>query len=132
MWKALSRFQLHSRPKANMYFRPSCILYVYCTANDKSFIDICYWKYNNTVIAQLNAPDYMIKNCFVSFCFSFLLHEFCCLLELRHAIVVLYTFSIFADDAQIENLLRSTRNISNNINKSYSVAKLCVFLLHMD
>lgn len=43
--------------------------------------------------------------------------------ELHHAISMLNTFSFLADDAQINNLCKSTRNISQIINQSFSVAK---------
>ncbi|PFX21915.1 Tigger transposable element-derived protein 4 [Stylophora pistillata] len=43
--------------------------------------------------------------------------------ELRHAIGVLNTFSFFADDAHLDNLRKSTRNISQIIDQSFSVAK---------
>ena len=40
--------------------------------------------------------------------------------ELRHAIGVLNTFSFFADDAHLDNLRKSTRNISQIIDQSFS------------
>ena len=43
--------------------------------------------------------------------------------ELRHAIGVLNTFSFFADDAHLDNLRKSTRNISQIIDQSFSNAK---------
>jgi len=43
--------------------------------------------------------------------------------ELRHAISVLNTFSFFADDMHLDNLRKSTRNISQIIDQSFSVAK---------
>ena len=43
--------------------------------------------------------------------------------ELRHAISVLNTFSFFADDVHLDNLRKSTRNISQIIDQSFSVAK---------
>ena len=44
--------------------------------------------------------------------------------ELRHAIGVLNTFSFFADDTHLDNLRKSTRNISQIIEQScFSVAK---------
>ncbi|PFX18093.1 hypothetical protein AWC38_SpisGene17554 [Stylophora pistillata] len=43
--------------------------------------------------------------------------------ELRHAIGVLNTFSFFPDDAHLHNLRKSTRNISQIIDQSFSVTK---------
>ena len=43
--------------------------------------------------------------------------------ELRHAISVLNTFSFVADDVHLDNLRKSTRNISQIIDLSFSVAK---------
>ena len=43
--------------------------------------------------------------------------------ELRHVIGMLNTFSFFADDAHFDNLRKSTRNISQIIDQSFSVAK---------
>ena len=43
--------------------------------------------------------------------------------ELCHAISVLNTFSFFADDVHLDNLRKSTRNISQIIDQSLSVAK---------
>ena len=43
--------------------------------------------------------------------------------ELRHAISVLNTFSFFADDVHLDNLRKSSRNISQIIDQSFSVAK---------
>ena len=43
--------------------------------------------------------------------------------ELHYAIGVLNTFSFFADDAHLDNLRKSTRNISQIIEQSFSVAK---------
>ena len=43
--------------------------------------------------------------------------------ELRHAIGVLNTFSFFADDVHLDNLRKSTRNISKIVDQSFSVAK---------
>ena len=45
------------------------------------------------------------------------------LCELRHAIGVLNTFSFFADDAHLDNLRKTTRNISQIIDQSFSNAK---------
>ena len=43
--------------------------------------------------------------------------------ELRHAISMLNTFSFFADDVHLDNLSKSTRNISQIIDQSFSNAK---------
>ena len=43
--------------------------------------------------------------------------------ELRHAISVINTFSFFSDDVHLDNLRKSTRNISQIIDQSFSVAK---------
>ena len=43
--------------------------------------------------------------------------------ELLHVIVVLNTFSFFADDVHLNNLRKSTGNISQIIDQSFSVAK---------
>ena len=43
--------------------------------------------------------------------------------ELHHAIDVLNTFSLFADDAHLDNLRKSTKNISQIIDQSFSNAK---------
>ena len=43
--------------------------------------------------------------------------------ELRHAIGVLNTFRFFADDPHVDELRRSTRNISDIVEKSFAVEK---------
>ena len=43
--------------------------------------------------------------------------------ELHHPISVLNTFSFFADDVHLDNLCKSTRNISQIIDQSFLVAK---------
>ena len=77
----------------------------------------------------MTASDYRTK---VPFLIVFLMRlpqyidKFRCPLtqcELRHAIGVLNTFSFFADDAHLDNLRKSTRNISQIIDQSFSNAK---------
>ena len=43
--------------------------------------------------------------------------------QLRHAISVINTFSFFSNDVHLDNLRKSTRNISQIIDQSFSVAK---------
>ena len=43
--------------------------------------------------------------------------------ELCHAIGVLNTFSVFAEDPHLDNLHKSTRDIFEIIDQSFSVAK---------